>query len=402
MSLGAEFAQMITDVKKGVRTLFSLSGEDAPEKALARAVANEAGLPEDALVTPPTVYKKHFRLIQSVDEACASRLAQVAKEVGFNATLLKTQDTLSPKRRLHSVGPYLGIMTVLVIMILANEPDAAKLIPLLLGVFLLVKLTRQKDLKTQSHLHELPLAFGHDLRPYLAEGYRHLRLPPHDSGVTAPDLHSPANTREPSASGAAIKMTRENRQFKSKAAPPTDHLQALISRTHRHLDALYRTIEARSKVLPDVMINDLKTTLEALRAQTSELGEKAGQLQLALKDLDDTEATASAARIESRLIRLRTLKGAGESVDEEELRTLEKGLQAYQDTLEEVDALEASSTRVMARLLEIGSVAASASRELNRDNTPETTGPLLLDQLRTEVKAGAAAAAEVRTSFARN
>ncbi len=405
--LETQIGPVVDDIWEGVKTLLAIPDTEGPEAALARAVAREGGLPDDALMIPPAMFVRRFRLVSDVDLVCAERLKKAALDWGFVTELHNVGSGDDPGEVSRTLGGYWALLAGLVVMILASELGTMGAIAFVIAALLVVMVVRGPKPRFSSR--NLPLAFAHDLRPYLSEKYRQRapaqlaapgeiaserhealplsreKAPPAPRGAT-PDREVPADN-----AGDASRQATQAVDGDGEENPVRD----VIRRTRGQLDGLERQLEERRDDLPQVVVAELSGTISALRGQVTVLGCEAERLHRRLVDTDDDAEATAASRIEARIQRIQTLKRAGEPVDDEELEKLESGLAAHRQALESVEAWESQSTLLLARLLEIGSAARQAMIDLASARSRRETSSRLLERLREESSAAAHALEEV-------
>ena len=392
------FARTLQEaVDKGLtwgRSLLGLEATLPPEELLARAVAGEAGLPPDALQVSPVVLEKRFVLVQDVDATVAARLAQAARDAGFDTELLEgpprptamealglvLQDPnhLPAALKGQAAALAVGWAGLLALWVFLTAMGGQALIPLALIVVLgLVFTTKNLGEKLAEQVHHrqelgLPIAYGEDLRPWLSGGYAEA-LPP------------PAAEAPPSAV--------------SGPEPAPSRGGALMARTQAQLDGLDEAL--RDQALPDVMRRDLSRTSGRLRAQAEALSRQVTRLEAALASANEVELANTVARVAARLERLDTLARAGSAVDEAERAQLQRALASHRESLELAEADEARLTKALAHLLEIGATATRARRLLLDADDAARTGTDLLAQLEREASLASEALGEVERRGAR-
>jgi hypothetical protein len=384
--------------------LLGLPERLSPEEALAQAVALEADLPRDALTVPPAVLEPRFRLVESVAQGSANRLARAADQAGFSARPQLIGDLepsggnpvalgLTVFRFAAAMGLLCAALMVIWVFFVFQAPlpiDSGGLAfgfgPA--GIFLVVMvLALLNGLRLRARHRRgrpLPIAYGDDLRFHLS--------PETDVILPAPAREVPAKeapARERSPSPAPKRATSP------KPAPQQDRHASLLQRTRQQLEALARSIEEARDYLPEVALRDLRTTLKELTAKVETLGRSAAALERELAGLDEAAAASAVDRVEARLERLHTLAKTGAVEGMDEIPRLEAALESHRQVLLQVEALEGRLTLVLARLLETGAAAARARVELLEEPEPARSAENLLARLNQQTADAQRALAEV-------
>jgi aminoglycoside/choline kinase family phosphotransferase len=307
-------------------TALSLPQPRTPEERLVAAVAQSAGLPEDALEAPSALLERDLVLLSGVDEQTARDVSRVAQEVGFNVEL-----TASPPDLRSSRGYAIAMLTAFMMLGVGAGLLLSGAGPLMLWSALVALIVLWRAVPHRPALPEA--AFDRELLAHLSPRYR----------LEAPEATEVTET------------------------PPMDPVTALQQR------ALSQIAELDSLLshAPEVVAQDLRETLSALRWQAEELGTKSVILQSLRADGGVDAAAAAVERVSSRLSRLQALARAGEPVSMSEVRSLEAALTAHQETLAEQEEAEAELTAVMAHYLEIGATVAHCRRVLSTESASD-------------------------------
>lgn len=350
---------------EGVRDALGIPrAQDAPtpEDLLVRAVAAEAGLPDDALVAPPALTHKRFRLIDGVDSATADRLVGAAKAAGFSAASHDEDHAASAMAELRRnwwvllVGGWVAFPFLVGGL---GDIGVAVLLPLMVILSVVLPLTAGRHSPPPRGLAR---AFSADLSRHLRAEHAHLR-------------------------GALVV---EGRAAAATAAPePTE--PDLVLRARTQLDALQGAVEHLRDELPDVAVRDLLRTARELRGQVDHIGAELGPLErAATPDPEASDVAVLAARLE----RGRTRQRAGAAVDERELSTIEEALAEHAAAEAARQRAASQHTARLAQLLEIASTAARVRRELLEEPEPRRSADRLVARLRDETRAADAARRE--------
>ncbi|MBN2800985.1 MAG: protein kinase [Deltaproteobacteria bacterium] len=357
--------QAVAGLRDGVQAL--LQAPPDPATRLAEAVAAEAGLPEGALRTAPALALPEFRLVDGVPQDTAERLAEEARALGYLATIREGGSRPAAPQGLLML---LGALALLAPAGLGAEG-------LWLAAFATLAALVWGGRRAAWAPSRLPLAYPADLRPLLTVEAR-ARVAP------APDRAAPE--------GAAPTVAQ-----RGVAAPPltgeeTGAADSLVALARSRVAALEHAL-AHTELAP-VMEADLRATHRELSLQLEALAAERARLRGALAQRDAERDEDAARRLREHIERLETLAAAGRPVDPSALSTLRRALHEAQRADAAQEALEGRLTKVDARLLELGSAALSAQRDLLSPGAAET-GPLLLERLRRETAAARAALDEV-------
>jgi len=379
--------------------VLGLPERQSPEEMLANAVALEADLPKGALSVPPAVLEHRFRLVESVAEGSANRLARAADQAGFSARARPVRDLEQGKGGRDSRAPLVVVAVLLSLLGMAAAGlgtffsfEASQLpvlpgldqvsIPVIVFFLAMVFFVRRA---TRRRRHEpLPIAYGDDLRFHLA---------PDTEVVLPPPLREAPPREAVVRRKAAAPVPRE--AAPREPAPPKERHAMLLGRTHQQLEALAASIEEARDRLPEVALRDLRSTLRELTTQVETLGRSAAALERELAGLDEAGAAAAVDRIEARLERLRTLAKTGAVEGLDEIPPLEAALESHRRVLHQAELLEGRLTLVLARLLEAGAAAARARVDLLDEPEPARSAEDLLARLRQQTADAQHALAEV-------
>ncbi len=291
-----------------------------PEARLAAAVAVEAGMPAQALAPSPALWERRFRLVTGVDRAVAERLAVTARAEGFKARLTNPALPVPWSTTLRRI-----LLPLVPPLIVAATPA-----PDFVAWIVFLSATLPMWLSHGIHT-DPPLAYGPDLAPHLADGWRAQTA----EAVPTPD---PRPTRA--------------------TAPDEDGTARLIRSLRTRLQAVRDRIQGHD-ALPSLAQRDLSASLDGVSDELDGLA--------ALPPDTATDPTAEAeavSRLEARLLRLQTLQRAGQREVPGEIAALETTLARHRTALDAADDAEARSIRRVARLLEIGAVLAEVSASL--------------------------------------
>jgi len=357
----ADPAEQIKDIflhlKKEFLSALGLPEETTPQRFLAISVAREAGLPDEALEVTPALFKRRFRLVGGVGRESAQRLGEAAREAGYQVQLRQGSKELlwRLKAALPAATPGL-VMLVLAVFVFPANPSFFFL--LLGAIFMLKALAAgvHGGAGAGRGLRDLPLAYGADLVPHVTAEHRH-------------PLAAPAAPPE------------ERPQEDERGEPPC---QAILRRVLASLDALERCLDSQQDQLPDIALRDLNRSASELRGQAQALAERATTLERELSLARDPRADETAAALESRLARLRTLERAGEALEPVDQRRLEAEIASHREAQTTVAALERQQTATMASLLEIGATASRVRRQLLDEPDPARSAERAIERLRRQ------------------
>lgn len=293
--------------------------QEPREQTLLKAMAQRAGLPDDALSAPEAIYDRRFILVGGVAEPLARELAGAAKRAGFDA---EARVATPPVERFTTPV----MLAAAVVVLLAAVVDA---VALLIAILVVVAFAGSRLSPGR-----LPRAFDADLAEFVKPAYRS-RL-----GVV-----------------------------EQQALPERPDM---LAESRRSVNALMAALEAQEDLAPSAR-SDLKE-------HASQLARELDRCERSLRALDVT-ATASRGdaaeeaveRVQSRIRRLETLQRAGSAIDEDELAALRDSVQAHLDVLAEADEEEARHVRLLARVLDIGAAAGQATRALADEDRDVST-----------------------------
>ncbi len=370
-------------IVRGLKEAFGVRDEpDAPERQLVEAVAQEAGLGPHHLPLTRMVYDEKFRLVERTDEVTARRLAAAANALGFRAHAqdLSLKSTLLDTLHKYwwaviavgwSVFPFVvgflsALLPALQEFIALGTVGLMTLLSVALPIFASTRTRREPGADT------LAAAYTAELREITDR-----------TGL--PEPRFAVRSRRAVAEGAAAESPKPR-----AATASTKRSQQLRERAVSALDALDAALTERSDHLPAPALTDLRSTARDLRHAALDLAEEAARLEEALDGtaLDDTDVAA----IQARLDRLRTLERAGESVDQRELRQLQRALDAHARDQAALEDLESRSAAVGARLLEVCSAAHQARRDVLGARTDRVSTDDAMKRLQREVRAARQAA----------
>ncbi len=313
------------------------SGERlAPEDVLARVVAEEAGVPFDALRPTPVVLHRRFMLVDRTDWNTAQRLVEGARTAGFKADIVAA-DPPSPAVRALARIWWVPIPVGWILFPVLASVFGELVLPILIAMTILLAIGGS-SLGNLERVQRSSVAWRGDLRDGLVP----------DRPVPAPRFAATVETPAHTA-----------RSEEPKAAPTRGQL--LRRRAEEALDALAATIPPASE-LPDPARTDLHATVRKLRQQAEGLQEEVDRLDAAVATAPASPVEIAAVR--SRLDRLHTLDRAGDRVDRAELERLERALEQHDADLLAEEQVEARLSACCAELLEIASTASRVRLEL--------------------------------------
>ncbi len=319
--------------------------EDAvSERALALAVAQEAGM--DAPVGPPPAAMRNgeFKLVESVDENTVQRLYNSALRAGFDPVVVEKPFIDKSEKAAERLGPALvaSIATLVATLIGSGAwvaGDGPLIIPLVaLALF-------------------LPAAY------WLAGVFRDIDLK------------------------LAFTRVLQVGETPVEAAESTDALTSVYRHTLRRLDELEEVARAPDTPIPQQLMDELERTVTALRERAARLYQPVS----GLPHTDEVGTAAAAARIARRLDRLETLESGGVTADPAERKRLRRALEAHEAELKSSEKAETTRTLVSAHLLEIGAAAWRARHQLEADVPTQR----LLDRLQEESSAASKVLEEI-------
>lgn len=336
-------------------------------------MAQEAGLPEGALKTPPTLVQDRFRLVHGVERSAADRLALAAKDAGYRTELVP-MDKKTPFQLGPAAGPLFPAMVMVGLAFFLGFP-LAYLFFGLAAAFILTGLAKAIDGVQGRGLDHLPLAYPNELAPLLQQGFE-LAEAPRSAGTQA----SPTAEPQPAA-----------------PAKPTTRGQQVLARVQGTLRALEAAVEDQRAQLPDIAVRELDETIADLSAQAERLAGELDGLEAEVHQLERQDPESELAALQARLARLDTLERAGEPPDTAARTRLEAEVAALRETSATIQALEGRMTAVLSRLLDIGGTASRVRRSLLEEPEPAKSVEKLGEQLRRQ----AAAAAKARREMGR-
>ncbi len=349
-----------------------IEGDGAtPERMLADAVAQEAGLPEGALRTSATATERRFRLVHGVERSTADRLSAQANDLGFSTELVPA-DRKQPFQLGPAAGPLFPAMVMVGLAFFLGFP-LAYLFFALAAAFVITGLAKAVDGMTGRDLTGLPLAYPTQLAPLLAKGFE-------------------AQAR---VEAAAALPAAPAAQAEAPPAPAGRGAQVL-ARVQSAIDALEGAVEAHRSELPPIAVAELEDTLTDLSGRARELAGEVDRLEAELKQLEAQDPEAQLAVLQARLSRLDTLARAGETVEPAKRAGIQAEIAALGETSATLQALEGRVTAVLSRLLDIGGTASRVRRQLLDEPEPAKS----VEKLGEQLKRQAAAAAKARREMA--
>lgn len=334
----AQVEQAFQEVYETAHRMLDRPVPRVPEEALVAAIAQRAHLPPDALEESPVLYDRHFLLVDGVDRATAEHLAADAREAGFST---RVRDLALPVPWTdHVRRAFLPLLPTLIVLLTPAPDWVAGIVFLAATVPAWLAIGRR----------QLPRAYGRDLSPHLADGYRARSVPtPTPAPASTPDTaHDPA---------------------------------ALAIRVRERITGVRKDLSAHPG-LPDLARRDLE---EALRDLLSEVDGLASALRSEATAPDSVEEADAVATVTARLRRLETLTKAGRPADADEVRRLQQALDRHRAALELAEQAEARRVQRLARLLEIGTVVLAIRDQLD-ESAPEPSRDRL-QTLKREVDA---------------
>lgn len=368
---------LAVQVEPAVRNWLGMPPGREPEELLREAVANEAGIPAEALELVPALQERRFRLVEGVSPGVAERLIETAASLGYGVRMREVGRAAGPPRVAIAVLAVLfafftavvGAMHVAGLPAMAVGGMAIAPAGLLLALLIVVAVA-----VTSGPRPDLPVAYPADLR-----------------GVLTPEYARRV------ATGPAKPTAAEPPREAAPQAPP-DPISALIASTGEQLAALEQAIQTCAARLPPPAVLDLSDTLTELRERSLAIERHLRPLATEVASRDPTAKEAAAGRVAARLDRLRTRIRAGEDVDPGELQQLERTLLAHQAELAAAEQDEQRLTRLQAALLEIGAAAQRTRRTLLDEADPSRSVDGLLTRLRAESAHARAAEQEMTAS----
>lgn len=360
-------------VEPAVRSWLGLPQGREPEELLRDAVAEQAGLPAEALTVASAMEATRFRLVDGVSRDVAERLAEQARTLGYRA---RVREGEGAARGRVWAGLAVGALLMHALAGAGALGIGIGLLPFdfelgVMAAFLLAVLVSGLAVVgrvSAAARPALPRAYTADLRPHLTPEYAR-RL----SVLVAP----------PPLAGAPA------------AASPADPLAPLLLSLGARLAALEAAIQSSAARLPAAAVEDLQETLGELRARARAVELQLRALSDALAARDPAAEEQAAARVQARLERLQARARGGEPVDPAELGALERSLAAHQAQQEAHEEDEQRLVRLQAALLEIGAAAEAARRTLLESAAPARSVEDLLGRLKAESAQARAAEDEV-------
>ena len=326
-----------------VRSALGIHSPDAlsPEDLLARLVAREAGLAEDALEVSEVTLSKRFRLVDRTSEDAALRLAEGARMVGFKARVV---DVARPSKALDWLATYFWVPIVLgwtVTPLLASSvgfelPEIVWPLLIVMSVLLPIYASTRGP---PASVKGLATAYKGDLERALKPDRAH--APPRYAVAEAPAFVPAAAEEGP---------------------PPLSRGAALLARSEAALAQLRDAMTARAETLPEIVAVDLRSTCADLERSARALAVEVDQLESALGP--GGAANEALGMVQRRLDRLQTLQRAGEAIDPAQLEQLRAALAEHEADRAAEAAVEARLAAATAQLLEIASTASRVRREL--------------------------------------
>ena len=350
-----------------------IEGEGAsPERLLADAVAQEAGLPEGALRRSATTKERRFRVVHGVERSAADRLALLAGEAGYSTELVPA-DRKQPLQLGSAMGPLFPAMVMVGLAFFLGFP-LGYLFLALAAAFTITALAKTVDGLTGRDLAGLPLAYPNQLGPLLAEGFQLGAMPAAQAEPAMPEPSSaqPAAAQAPQGRGAQV-----------------------LGRVAAALGALDAAVESQRAQLPPIAVAELEETTAELGRRAQELAAELDELESELGQLEAHDPASQLAALQGRLARLDTLARAGEPVEPSQRARLEAEIAAIGETSATIQALEGRITAVLSRLLDIGGTASRVRRQLLEEPEPAKSVEKLGDQLKRQAAAAARARREM-------
>lgn len=347
-------------VETAVRAAAGLPQGKPAEVLLTQAVAEEAGLPPEALSAPRVLMERRFRLVDGVSEDAAHRLADVASSLGFYARV-RTPGQATASQILAWIAGSLMLLLVGGALVIGGPADLV-LLPMMAIVAVAVVTLLIVSAALRGHAPSdarLPLAFPADLSRMLSPGW---------------------------AIGAAATAAPVNA---AAAPPPTSAASAppalpLSSRVAERLSALDQAIQDSAGRLPAPAVLDLRETLEQLRGRAQAIEAELKRVVADLATHDPSVEEAAAARISARLERDSARARVGQAMPDEERLALERALSAHQDRVLAAEADEQRIVQLEAALLEISAAADRCRRGIVDTPDPARSVEDLIGQLRRD------------------
>ncbi|MCB9763388.1 MAG: protein kinase [Alphaproteobacteria bacterium] len=318
--------------------------DEAPA-AIARAVADAAGLPAEAVAPAEVLGLGRYKIVDGVDDHTAGQLAQVARAHGLTARCVHANQREGFLRHILAFWPFLIAAIWVVFPFLADAIRGSDMFLIPFNVLATIALAvLGPRLGAYREREPLPVAYRRDLSRQLSEGF---------------------SVGEPTAAPALAPTAPRETPLLQRALAALDGLDAALT----HDD------------LPEAVRADLRRTARALRQRAEALG-----AQLAEQAHPQRGPTAEIGWIQARLTRLETLERSGEPVDLDERARLEETLAQA----EQLDATEQAHTTwrtaATARLLEIAAAAVEARRAITEDPEPAHSAARLLTELESQTE----------------
>jgi hypothetical protein len=338
------FERIAHRVGRGIEDL--ISPREPPEEAIVRRIGELAGLPPASLQVPPAVYEPRFELVRGVSAEVAAEVEDAARQLGFGTTQERArwQD-------------HLPLLVGTVFLALAAMLVWGTTVAPIVAVLLLVGASPMAE--SYGKDQDLPIAFSADLTPRLQPEVR--------ARLTQTAAARPSRPREHDPDAQAV------------------------SDASASIDALRAAIDAADGLAPG-LASDLRASAAAL---STELGRLDTELRAAKAVTDERRADRAeeaVERVQSRIRRLQTLQRGGQHVDERELASLQASVADHLETLAQADREESRRVRLLARVLDIG----TAAREARRDLAAPAERHAVVEELRRTSAVGRAVQAEMR------
>ncbi|MCB9780575.1 MAG: serine/threonine protein kinase [Alphaproteobacteria bacterium] len=363
-------------VDEASRAIEQIAGWDddrtSLEGRLATAVAEQAGLPPDALQPTAPLEGRHFHLVRGIDRDTAEALAQQVRMLGLRARVRREgADDSSTWLRRHwwALIPLMWILFPALMAVGAPSwtvfafVAATVLLSTTIGPWLVRDLLSAKD-------DQAPVAYRQDLGPALAEGYR-------------------------AVEGGREATGEEGKAQHAQPAEARTRAQAVAAEALAGIAALEEAIAARHESLAEPVAVDLRSSARSLRREVEGLVEDTTRVEAELAAPAAPDAGAWAAE---RLGRLRTLAAAGQPVDAHELERLQAAADAADAAWQAEAALDRRLTADLARLLEIAATARRLAREVALEHDEPRRAEEALAELEERARAAAAARRELAGS----
>jgi tRNA A-37 threonylcarbamoyl transferase component Bud32 len=344
--------------------------EVSAEMMVTSAVAEEAGLPPEALRPSATLKERRFRLVHAVERSAADRLSVQANQAGYRTQLVPADGKLPVK-----LGPAIGLSFPAMVMVglamFLGFPLGYLFLAMAVG-FMLLGLGKTLDGMRGRSIDQLPLAFPNQLTPLLEPGFA--QAEEHRVEPIPADAQAALDPGAPTGRGAQV-----------------------LARVQATITALQAAVETQRDQLPEIAVRELEETLGDLTGRAGELAGEVDRLEAELATLEALDTASRLATLQGRLARMDTLARAGEAVDPAKRGGIEAEIAALGETAATAQALEGRITAVMSRLLDIGGTASRVRRQLLEEPEPAKSVEKLGERLREQ----AAAAARARRELAR-